>query len=560
MLQFRMHWESGITRSETEGFWRDVFAMLKDQRPDLRYELRAKDLPDSVIQSAVHSGINFRIATKFWMEQMGLPFHPTHVNVQDQANRRHGYADLLRYPKQYSLNYRMFNGGTERVLLWGDPEYARRFAESSTLWDGDGFEVNEPLITKMEGQTHDTPPFALLNPPHQYYVYEFERYWHFYQTFGRMGYNTHTPADVFDRPFVKRFGPAAGPLVGQALHRASWVLPRIVAADYNYRDFPMTIAWPEKQHLGSLLRFSQSQGSDTELFASFDEEARQLLNGGETAKIRPPETSHWFQQTSDEILRLVADAEHQIGEHRNNEFDSTIVDLKILANLALYHSRRIPAAVNYRLYELTRDPAALDDAIAGERSAIEAWRQIVAAAGDFYAADMMMGARRNNLCGHWRDELPAMETELKALIDRRASAANGTPLRQSPRYQPLTDDAARAAVSHRKINSMVAGNPLPIAAVITAPSGVKSVNLRYRALNQTKNYLTLAMQRIGDSDTFRAVIPADEIDPAWDLVYFIEVIDNEGNGTHYPEFEKESPYVVTTLKRLSPSPSGRGPG
>ena len=43
-------------------------------------------------------GVNLRITTKYWMEQMGLPFHPTHVNPQDQHNRRHGYADLLRYP------------------------------------------------------------------------------------------------------------------------------------------------------------------------------------------------------------------------------------------------------------------------------------------------------------------------------------------------------------------------------------------------------------------------------------------------------------------------------
>ncbi len=33
---------------------------------------------------------------------MGLPFHPTHVHPQDQHNRRHGYADLLRYPQRYS--------------------------------------------------------------------------------------------------------------------------------------------------------------------------------------------------------------------------------------------------------------------------------------------------------------------------------------------------------------------------------------------------------------------------------------------------------------------------
>ena len=65
-----------------------------------------------------------------------------------------------------------------------DPEYVRRFAESTHLYDGDGYEVNEPLATKMEAQPHDAKPFDLLNSKYRYYDYEFERYWHFFQVFG----------------------------------------------------------------------------------------------------------------------------------------------------------------------------------------------------------------------------------------------------------------------------------------------------------------------------------------------------------------------------------------
>ena len=38
-------------------------------------------------------------------------------------------------------------------------EYVRRFVDSSHLYDGDGFQVNEPLATKMEAQLHDQKPF-----------------------------------------------------------------------------------------------------------------------------------------------------------------------------------------------------------------------------------------------------------------------------------------------------------------------------------------------------------------------------------------------------------------
>ncbi len=315
-IQFRMHDESGLKQQRAGGFWRDVFAMMKDKAPHLRLDLRAKGLPDSVIQTGLDMGVNFRITTKYWMEQMGLPFHPTHINPQNQHDRRHSYADLLRYPQRYKMYWRLWNGGTARVLLWGDPEYARRFAESTHLYDGDGFEVNEPLATKMEAQPHDMKPFDLLKPPYRYYDYEFERYWHFFQVFGRMGYNPDTPAEVWQREFERRFGQDAAPYVEKGLHRASWVLPRIVAACYPYGYFPMTRGWAEKQRLGDLPAYAKAEGSDIQQFASFDEEAQNLLEGGETAKTRPPETSRWFARTAAEILANVAEAEKRIGSHR----------------------------------------------------------------------------------------------------------------------------------------------------------------------------------------------------------------------------------------------------
>src|SRR5208337_2627763 len=222
-------------------------------------------------------------------------------------------------------------------------------------------------------------------------------------------YDPATPADVWQREFQRRFGADAAPYVEKGLHRASWVLPRIVASCYPYSYFPMTRGWAEKQRLGDLPAYAKAEGSDIQQFASFDEEAERLIEGGETAKTRPGENSRWFAQTAADINAQVAEAGQRIGSHRNREFDSTITDLKILANLALFHSRRIPAAVSYRLFERTKDLRALDDAIAAERSAVEAWRQLVAATGDFYAEDLMMGVREASLCGHWKNELAALE-------------------------------------------------------------------------------------------------------------------------------------------------------
>ena len=550
-VQFRMHDESGLKAGEQEAFWREIFQVMKQNAPQMRFDARAKGLPDAVIEAGLDLGVNLRITTKYWMEQMGLPFHPTQINRQDQSNRRHSYADLLRYPQRYKMHWRMFDGGTTRVLLWGDPEYGRRFAESTHLYDGDGFEVNEPLATKMEAQPHDMKPFDLMGPQYRYYDYEFERYWHYFQVFGRMAYNPDTPAEVWQREFQRRFGPEAAPFVEKGLHRASWILPRIVAACYPYDYFPMTRGWAEKQRLGDLPAYAKAEGSDIQQFASFDEEAQMLLEGGETAKIRPAETSRWLADTATDVMGQVAEAEKRVGDHRNKEFDSTIVDLKILSNLALYHSRRIPAAVSYCLFKRTQDVAALDEAIVHEHQAIEAWRQIVAAAGDVYADDLMMGARKVDLCGHWKDELAALERGLGVLKERRRTFEPGDGAKPAPRYTTAlaTGDHEPPAVNFQPVVTAPLGKSITITAEVRDPSGVKWVRLRYRSVNQYQDFQTLAMLSTGEKDRYQAVIRAEEIVLKWDLMYLIETMDNHGNGKIYPDLNKETPYVVVRLER-----------
>ena len=549
-IQFRMHNESGLRREEQDSFWLDVFKEMKQTAPDLRLDLRAKELPESVVQSAIDVGIRFRITTKYWMEQMGMPWHPTQINPE-RSPRRHSYADMLRYPQEYKMHWRLWNGGTSRVLLWGDPEYARRFAESTHLYDGDGYEVNEPLATKMEAQPHDTTIFELLNPQYQYYDYEFERYWHLFQVFGRLGYNPATSPRVWQKEFELRFGKKAGPLVEEALHKASWILPRIIASSYPYSGFPMTRGWAEKQRLGNLPSFARAAGSDMRQFANFDEEAQMLIEGGETAKILPSMTSVWFAQTSSEIDKLIDKAEKVVGNNRNKEFNSTITDLRILSNLALYHSRRIPAAVSYRLFERTKDVTALDEAITLERNAIEAWRQIVEAAGDVYTYDLMMGVRTADLCGHWKDELAALENGLEALEQRKAEFKPEGSVTGAPKYKVATDanNDRLFKIDHQPVVSAPSGSPITISLKVTASAGVKWVHLLYRNVNQDVGYQTLQMELSGDKDTYKATVPADQINPKWDFMYLIEFMDNNGKGKIYPDLNKEMPYRIVKLIR-----------
>jgi hypothetical protein len=544
-LEFRMHTESGLKQSEMAGFWHEVFGFLRQSKPRLRLTLRAKDLPDEIIEDAVNQGLNPRIETKYWMEQMGLPFHPTHINRQNQKDRRHGYADLLRYPQQYRVHWRLWTGGTARLLLWADPDYVRRFSASARLYDGNSLEVNEMLATKMLGEPHDKAPLPILNPTHRYYDYEFERYWHFYQVWGRLSYNPETPPEVWEREFGRRFG-AAGPSLMQGLHLASRVLPRIVASSYRYQLFPTTRGWAEMMRQDDLPKFAELEGSDIEQFMNPREAAKSTISGAETSLRRPEETSLWFSNVSENILKRVREAE--AAGASGNEALSTITDLKILASLAKYYAQRLLAAVSYNIYRQAGDLAAFDLALELEQSAADAWEEIVKAADDVYAKDLAFGVERVGFPRHWKDELGKLRQGIEQLRAQRRELPVGSaaplrpPLRQTEVMQALRVQLEPVGKAHP-------GLDLPVTARVEDAFGAKSMRLRYRHLTQFEDYQTAEMTLDRKAGRYVAHIPGGFITPKWDLMYFVEAIDQHGKGRNYPDLESAAPFIIVTVER-----------
>jgi hypothetical protein len=547
-----MHWESGLTREETPGFWRDVFAMLRELQPDIQIDLRAKDLPDEVIDDAVKQKLNFRIATKYWMEQLGMPFHPTHINPQNQKDRRHGYADLLRYPKTYEMHWRLWNGGTTRFLLWGDPQYVRRFVESARLYGGTSFEVNEMLATKMLGEPHDAEPFDLLTPAYRHYRYEFERYWHYYQVWGRVSYDPNVTAEVWEREFVRRFGPEAGPRVMHALHAASNILPRIVAASYNYQYFPTTRGWAEMMRLGDLAEYAQGTGTDVEQFQSYRDAAAQLLTDQFTSKRTPFQTAHWFNTTADQVLADVDAARGAAAGLEGGaaqELQATITDLKILAHLAKYHASRMKAAVWYNVYVQSQDEIALGQCITDESQAVDQWRKVIESAGDVYPKTLKFGVHRVGFSWHWTEELTKLEDSLHQLrqLPSRASLSKEVRERILRRSTALPTESLAIRVS--RVSAAEPGRNLMITAEVQSESGVEWVRLRYRHLTQFEDYETVNMTFDPDNGTYAAVVPGSFVVPEWDLMYFVESLARNGEGRMAPNMDQEMPYVIVPVVR-----------
>ena len=60
---------------------------------------------------------------------------------------RYGYGDLLREDRQWKVVHRIWPG-TQRLLLWGDPEFAAGYSRAFGFCGSNGVEIMEPLSFK----------------------------------------------------------------------------------------------------------------------------------------------------------------------------------------------------------------------------------------------------------------------------------------------------------------------------------------------------------------------------------------------------------------------------
>lgn len=90
---------------------------------------------------------------------------------------------------------------------------------------------------------------------------------------------------------------------------------------------------------------------------------------------------------------------------------------------------------------------------------------------------------------------------------------------------------------------------LTVRTKVAGVNGIKRVQLRYRPVNQYFEYSILRMSSTSEKDIYEATIPVQDINPRFDLMYFVEAMDNNGNGKIYPDMNFQTPYVVVKLIR-----------
>ena len=52
-----------------------------------------------------------------------------------------------------------------------------------------------------------------------------------------------------------------------------------------------------------------------------------------------------------------------------------------------------------------------------------------------------------------------------------------------------------------------------------------------------------------ENGVFRAGIPKEYLNMDWHILYYLEVVDQLGNGLIFPDMKKQTPYYVITAER-----------
>jgi hypothetical protein len=106
----------------------------------------------------------------------------------------------------------------------------------------------------------------------------------------------------------------------------------------------------------------------------------------------------------------------------------------------------------------------------------------------------------------------------------------------------LSADENPPEVAHKPIRRCQAGQPLPIEATVLDPDGVAAVRVHFRPLDESLPYDCVVLDRQGDK--FNGKIPGEAIRSDFDFVYYLEAVDEAGNGCFFPDWTKTAPYII----------------
>lgn len=388
------------SRMSEEFLLNTLGVVLTENGRDRRLRLLAGDFPPETIEELSSKGVPVYISTRYGRNSLALPSKPPDLP---------GDSHL----EQVKPFHEIWGCGSHRILFWGNPDYLRQLTEDLKALGSMGAAVTPPLALKGFGD--ETGQWPLLTPNHQYYTWEFERYWYFYTLFGRLLYNPGVPGDVLLREFIRRFGKK-GPAMIDLCHLSSEVLGIYL----NFHDIGDNLeCWPEIDTGGALDYYYHRPTADRDIFCSCSEYVQEYLCNKPSGRVTPEAVAERLETIGRIIIEKVQeelDLDFQSTLALSKEWRMMLNDFSILGNLALFHSARIRAAIKLGLYYETTDLVVLYHSKDYLHRARRLWERVVASTNDLYSPWMVTGPLD---AGHWASKLPLLrgdERRIEALI------------------------------------------------------------------------------------------------------------------------------------------------
>ena len=404
-VTIRTHGESGVKEGSFD-FWKTVFMGVPQSGRKVEIDLHTKGLNQTILDSALATGMPIKLSPKYWAEHMGLPYQQTAIrdleipgeNTKAQSFyalstgsrifTRYGYADFLREDRPYKVIYRIWPG-THRFLLWGDPISNAAHAKAFQFCGSNGVELYEPLSFK--GRRGSGLPGsrcayadASLNPPH-----DWEKYLYTYRTWGRLLYNPNADPDTWRRQLRNQFQAGAG-AVETSLAAATRIVPLITTAHmpsaandtygpefYTNQSIVDENKYSPYHDTPAPKVFGNVSPIDPQLFSRINDFAEDLLKGERSGKYSPVEVAQWLEDMADKASAQLAEAEKKTNT-TTPEFRRMSADVKIQIGLARFFAEKFRSGVLYSIYQQAGDRQALDESLKAYRHARDIWAQFAA--------------------------------------------------------------------------------------------------------------------------------------------------------------------------------------
>jgi hypothetical protein len=568
-LTFRIHGESGVQEGSFD-FWRTLFDGVATCGRRIELDMHPKGMTAEMTEIAIATKQPVTMSPKYWGEHMGMPYHQADIRQLEKPKAenkvglmalsegtrsflRYGYGDLLREDRRWKVVHRIWPG-TQRILLWGDAEFAAGYSRAFQFCGSDGVEIMEPLTFKGRrgsGIAGSRCGYAdaSLNPRWDWEKFEYStRIW------GRLLYDPETKPEVLRRPFERQFGKGATAMQS-ALASVSRILPIVTTS--HAPSAGNNMYWPEMYWNQSMVDakdygpysdaleprvFGNASPFDPAMFCSINEYAEELLSGSSSGKYTPVEVAQWIEDFAATGRRALAAANTTATGRDLAAYRRMRVDVEIQAGLGEFFGAKFRSGVLFHLYELSKERAALGAAMAQYKKACAAWAALAKVATGVYVNDVTVG-EQNYLRGHWMDRLPAIDKDIAALGAMLDSGAEASPKIQATIAVVLgRPQRARLAVRHAAPERFTRGEAL---ALEITTEDASEVRLHYRHVDQAENYVVIAME--GRGSKYAASIPAGYTKTEFPLQYLFEVRMRDGKAGLHPGFTPEltnQPYFV----------------